>query len=363
MKLLYITFIDFGRSESGSSVRPQKMYEAFQSLGCVIRLISGRPKEKQARLGQIRQLRADLATEHFDICYVEPPTGPLFLKEDRDLIRRIHEKGIPVALFYRDMFWQFKLLRNSGNPVARLKEQLIIWMQERDWKLFSSCVNILYFPTEELSRKLPTAAAVDVLPPGTFLAVSSPKTEVGKPPVGLYVGGVNALYGTKKLLDATAAVNRGQTRFKLKLVCRRAEWDAFAAIHGAREADWLEVLHISGDKQLETVYAEADFVLCPQSTDPYNDVAMPIKLMEYISYLKPVVATDFKPMKRVIDEYEIGLTCPDTVDGLASAIIRMLEDDGLRLRSAENCLRAREANLWQIRAQKVLTDLTSLRKS
>ena len=39
MKLLYITYIDFGDFRSGSSVRPQMMYRAFKELGCEIKLL------------------------------------------------------------------------------------------------------------------------------------------------------------------------------------------------------------------------------------------------------------------------------------------------------------------------------------
>ena len=39
MRLLYITYIDFGESKSGSSVRPQKIYKAFLDAGHEVKLL------------------------------------------------------------------------------------------------------------------------------------------------------------------------------------------------------------------------------------------------------------------------------------------------------------------------------------
>ena len=48
MTILYITFIDFGEFKSGSSVRPQKMYDAFRQLGHEVKLLEGQQTAGQS---------------------------------------------------------------------------------------------------------------------------------------------------------------------------------------------------------------------------------------------------------------------------------------------------------------------------
>ena len=57
-KILYITYIDFGKMTSGSAVRPQRMYQAFREIGAEVTLLSGSQElsNKEERKKNVEQI-------------------------------------------------------------------------------------------------------------------------------------------------------------------------------------------------------------------------------------------------------------------------------------------------------------------
>ncbi|NLZ27539.1 MAG: glycosyltransferase, partial [Firmicutes bacterium] len=361
--LLYITFIDFNAAgSSGSSVRPQKMYEAFGQLGIQVKMLQGQQNRRQQRKKRVHEIINWLDTNRPDLCYVEPPSGPFFNYIDHVLLRKLHRMKVPIGLFYRDMFWKFGLGDETPGVRARLKKIIVAWMHRFDWWLFMKHLSILYFPTQAITELKSSQIPVKVLPPGCYRGgdEEAPYTN-NNVPVGIYVGGTSEIYGLSKLLRAAWLLYDQGVKFRLKLICRKPEWDEFVKINGLSPLpSWLEILHISGDQALSVHYTEADFALCPHRTGGYGDVTFSVKIMEYLSYLKPVVVTATKPMKNLVENYHIGIVTKDTEEDFAHGMRRMIEDIPLRDEFRKNCIRAREENLWIFRAQTVLEDLTDL---
>lgn len=357
MKLLYITFIDFTPGTSGSSVRPQKMYQAFLNLGIDIYLVSGNPQDRSVRKATVQEIIDNLDSINPDMAYIEPPSGPLFVAEDRKLISELNKRNIPTGLFYRDMYWAYDV-PSTGN---RIKDFLVKILQKRDWKQYNKDIDILYFPTEDMPGDYEVKSRVEALPPGAFEAVPEIVRTNNEIPTGFYVGGLNPIYGVPKLLQSYRLLNKEAIRSKLKLICREAEWNNFDEREIYQNEAWLEVKHVSGDEKLREEYAGADFAFCPQENNAYNNVTMSVKFMEAISYLKPVIATELRPLQAIIDKYEIGLTCADSVESLTTTIDYMISNPEFYESCLENTVEARQDNLWEVRAQKVIDDLSGLK--
>ena len=84
--------------------------------------------------------------------------------------------------------------------------------------------------------------------------------------------------------------------------------------------------------------------------------ALPNKFFESIQSLTPVVASDYPEMKRLIDEYEIGLTCaPDDLDAVHACVAKMREDAAFYARCGENLGRAKEDLCWE-KEKEILKD-------
>lgn len=363
MNLLYITFIDFNNNTSGSSVRPQKMYAAFQELGIKTKLLQGQQNRRGQRRENVREILGWLKNNRPDICYIEPPSGPFFNRIDLVLLKKLKKLNVPTGLFYRDMYWKFGLGNQDKGFIARIKDIAVKMMHQRDWKVFMKTLSILYFPTESMSRMLPVRIPAKPLPPGCFNAAGPFPAPPQETPTAIYIGGLAELYGAMKMLRAAELIHSQGISFRLKLICREAEWKRFAGEHGfADPPEWLEVLHISGDEALSGQYAKADFALCPHEVNAYNNITISVKLMEYLSYLKPVVVTETIPMKTFVSEHKIGIVTGDSAESFAEGMKKLIQDGGLRREYADNCVRAREANLWIRRAQDVIGDLTSMQE-
>ena len=76
--------------------------------------------------------------------------------------------------------------------------------------------------------------------------------------------------------------------------------------------------------------------------------ALPNKFFESIQALTPILASDFPEMKRLIDKYQIGLTCcPTDPKTVSERIARMRDDEDFRKRCRENLVKAKQELCWE----------------
>ena len=358
MNLLYITYIDFGQCKSGSSVRPQCIYQAFVECGCEVKLLEGLQNRRHERKQRVRETLEWLKNHNPDICYIEPPTGPLFNGIDHRLIRMVHRNGIPIGLFYRDAYWKYGLTKKGKGAGALMKDFAIRMLQARDLKRFKKYCDIIYLPTQTAAESW-GFERYKLLPPGCDTTAAVPQKS-GSTSCALYVGGVGEMYGTSTMLDAFSNINKGKVTVRLKLICRENEWAGLDEIYrDLEESDWLEVLHISGDA-LAQQYAAADFAIHPLKKTAYNDTAMPVKIMEYLAYGKPMVVTNCVEMSRFVTENHIGIVADNTAKDMERAILRLAQDTELRHELENNCYIVRERHAWRCRAEQVLEELSSV---
>jgi len=59
--MLFVSFIDFGSFESGSSVRPQQIYQAFLDLGYEVKLLCGAQNKREERTQKVKKILEFLA--------------------------------------------------------------------------------------------------------------------------------------------------------------------------------------------------------------------------------------------------------------------------------------------------------------
>lgn len=76
--------------------------------------------------------------------------------------------------------------------------------------------------------------------------------------------------------------------------------------------------------------------------------ALPNKFFESIQSLTPIVASDFPEMKRLIDEYDIGLTCdPNDLDAVCACVDKMRTDKAFDLKCRQNLDTAKAELCWE----------------
>ena len=348
MKLLYITYIDFGEMGSGSSVRPQRMAKAFEELGVEVKLISGLQNRKKERKETIKKTLEWLQHNQVDACYIEPPSCPIYLKEDRKLIETVHKMGIPSAVFYRDAHWLYA----DWWGVSGIKASVLKWMHKKDLKVFVDCCDMVYFPSKtmgDLFAHLPLKGA-GVLPPAC-LEVAQAHKQVQKRLI--YVGGVSKAYGTDLLLDAFRLLEEKNSDVQLTFCCREGEGADF--LKQWENLSNVTFIHKSGDELYE-YYKQCDGGILPLRRDRYMDFALPVKLFEYWGNALPVVATDCPEVKGMTQKYGCGVICEATSKSIANAIEEFYEENRVQDLFQKVTVAAGE-NRWVDRANQIILDL------
>lgn len=143
-------------------------------------------------------------------------------------------------------------------------------------------------------------------------------------------------------------------KIDLELVCRKPEFDSMEI--DANKYSWLHVHHIFGE-ELSKLYLSCDCAVIPREFDLYMSIALPVKLLEYISYGFPVVASDINETTKFIKKYDIGLVCECTAQALADSIIKIYSDEKQFKKYHDNAINAlMTENLWIHRAQQLAKD-------
>lgn len=345
--MLYITFVDFEEQKSGSSVRPKKMYDAFVEKGYNISLLTGLQNRKTERWKNVWRYFKEIRKREYGFCYVEPPSGVVFNICDHLLLLYISKiKKIPTGVYYRDAFWKlYKYYNRNG-----LKAKILILMHKFDWIIFKLVSKVVYFPSEsfaeyfECDRKvilMPGAEKIDGLLPGeenTFI----------------YVGGIEGGYGADLLLSSFKKAYEINKSIRLNLVCRN-ENDIIAKY---KNEEWLN-LHIgkSGKDELKEIYDKSKYAVITLLKGDYMDLAVPIKIFEYISYEKPILSTDCKEISKIITKYNIGKISKNDED-LSNDIIEMIADENSYNIYKDNIKnRVLKEALWTDRALSVINTL------
>jgi glycosyltransferase involved in cell wall biosynthesis len=218
-----------------------------------------------------------------------------------------------------------------------------------------------FFPSKMMASLFRFSKPKFVLPPGGHISYKSEEAQFpSKIERAIYVGGVSHAYGTNLLLEAFDLINR-ERKLDLELVCRKDEYISLRPIFGKYgEAEWLHVHHLWG-KSLGQVYHRSAIAVVPVRKDTYNDLAMPVKLFEYLSYGLPIVTTDCTEMADFVRRNRIGIVVQDNPPSLAAGVLRIVRDQDFYRELKSNAKRTLEnGNLWTDRAEQVAEYLTAM---
>lgn len=360
-KLLYLTYIPMEDApSSGSSVRPKKMKSALEELGIDVKTFSGINNNIEIRKKTVSDIKELLKTWRPDACYIEPPSGLMFYYGDIELIKILHRMKIPTSIFYRDAYWKYPEYSVEGklSLMNQFKRLIIKGIQIYQWNVFRKNIDIIYFPSMTMASEF-DCPYKDTLPPGSFVADIKQKTELSKPLQFVFVGGAARNHGTFLTIEAFIKVNKKEVKAKLCYICPKEQWDSLG-LYAEQYRDWMEIVHTSGDENLKPLYEKADIALLTAPRTFYRDFAVPIKIFEYISYLKPILVTDCIETARVVTDNHVGWVVKDDVESVAAQIEFLCNhpEEIERIKSGMHV--ARNNNLWVSRAKKVIQDLDNI---
>jgi len=356
MLVLFISYVDFSAADSGSGMRPQKMYEAFLREGHEVKLLCGQQgtfRSRETRRRAVAEISAWLDSHRPDLCYIESPVYPILWSFDRRLIRKICRMGIPTGYFYRDFYRKFPtLFPRRKDPVGRAKE-LFLDLQQRRTDRTLECVDIVYLPSMEASS-LFSYGDMRPLPPGGEDHLADAHRQKNR---CVYVGGVLGHYDGEMLLRAFRLLNAGDESYPLTLICREKEWAQIP--DELKTGDWLEVRHASGEALIPLLSQAGAGLLIGRADHPYSRLAVSVKTYEYLGYGLPVVYVRCPPLDRIVEQAGAGFGVDGTPEAYARGIKKLFADEEnyKRLcRGAEGLFE--NDGQWKHRVRKVVSDLT-----
>ncbi|QGX94809.1 glycosyltransferase [Haloplanus rallus] len=345
-RILFHTPQPLDNLDSGSSVRPAKLIDAFEQIGYNVDKVIGDTKERRQRIQEIQQSDRD-----YLFCYSEPTTWPVHPLIDYRLYWYLQSKNIPTGVFYRDILWKFpELFDHSG-----LKYWEAQVRYRMDLAVISRIADQIYVPSSTLGEYLNINSPIKPLPPGGTDQVATNDSTLQLERV-IYVGGLSGRYSSG-LLSKACKLAANEQNVTLDLVCREPEYQSLPnSVRQRFKSDWVTVHHKSGEA-LNDLYQRADAGIIPFKPTQYNNMVMPVKLFEYLSYGLPIITTNIKEVSEFVQSNSCGVVSDSNYKDLANKIILLSNDEELYQERRENAVLTLRQNRWIDRAEQVASDL------
>ena len=190
-----------------------------------------------------------------------------------------------------------------------------------------------FFPRRPGHLIAPNAADPDHFSPGP----------VPEAPTVALVGSTARGRGAEDLIRA-CEMARGEVpdlilRLALQNTGGRGDLDELKRRYGG--IDWISFEEV-GYADLPEFLRGARVCAVPHPRSEYTDIALPLKLFDYMASARPVVTTDCPAAADVVRRNDAGLVCRSDPVDMASAIIRLLSDHALASAQGRNGRRAIE---------------------
>ena len=256
-------------------------------------------------------------------------------------------RRIPILTYVRDAQQLFPEYYRTTSLKRHLSRALFLPAV----RLLMAISTIVAFPSAGLAaavvrNRRPTVEPT-LLPPGSRIASASPVDPAARGI--LFVGALSyAVHGAAILLDAMRLARASDHQLTLICVSRPGDEPSGPL------PSWLRVVRAEGE-EIDALLPQVLATITPRRRSPYNDLAVPIKVMEYLGYARPMIVTDTLETAAIVRGAECGVIVPDTAEGLADGIrtVASASPDQIRL-WAEAARRAAVTNSWDVRAATIL---------
>jgi hypothetical protein len=255
---------------------------------------------------------------------------------------------IPVVSYVRDAYQLF----DDYGRADGLRRRIGRWLFRPAVRALGAVSTRLAFPTRGLAEAVLGTRAADaiLLPPGAPAPVDVERRADAR---GLLFVGDARLpaHGADRLLAAVELARRRGTDVGLTVVCRPGQDPP------GPHPEWMRVARAEGP-QITALLPEVLATVIPRPRNAYNDLALPIKLFDYLSYGRPLLVTDCVEQARVVSDMDAGIVTGDSVEALAEAIAGVASAPPAQLdRWSRSAHAAARAASWSHRAVDILDHL------
>ena len=284
-----------------------------------------------------------------DGIYVESST---FLPAEADVafLGLARALGIPVLTYVRDAYQLF----GEEYPAASLRQRVGRAAYRPILTALTAVSTRIAVPTRGLADAVlrDRSASAVLLPPGSPPPVEVPRAgDAGRL---LFVGDARLpAHGADRLIAAVSCARERGAQIGLDLVTRAGQEPP-----GARPG-WLR-LHRAEGPAIHALLGDVLATVIPRPRSPYNDLALPIKLFDYLSYGRPLLVTDCREQAALVRAAGAGLVVGDSIEEIATGIeVLARATSGELDRWSAAATRAARAASWRHRAERIVELLVS----
>ena len=251
--------------------------------------------------------------------------------------------GIRVVTYVRDAQYLFDEYYAATTVKRRLARALFL----PAISLLRAVSNRAGYPSIGLARAVRDPSDEPLLlPPGSPGPVDVPRRTGAREL--LFVGGMrHAVHGFDLLAEAVERVRSEGHEVGVICVSRPGEEPP------EPRPGWLRVER-GAATEIHELLPDVMATVQPRRRSPYNDLAVPIKVMEYLSYGRPLLVTDCIEQARIVRDADAGIVVEDRVDALADGLRRLVTATAADLdRWSANAHAAAERASWARRARAI----------
>lgn len=353
-RVIFLAMYAMVRVDTGPTVRIHNLHRAFTQLARVDFIFGERRERRQS----IRQYLNSGKEKGAAGLFVEASTSWCAI-EDLQLMAACRRAGVPVITWIPDAY-QLYPETMTGVPLHKRLGSVVLWRLSV-WGYFrtsdaigvqsESFSRLFNYPLHVRRFVSPSGANPNKVPPISAQADAL-----------LYTGNASQLrFGVELLVEAAEIARHEFPNLRLLLVCpprRLPPKDVYA------NRPWIEVMSLTTD-EIINLLPQVRVLVNPLRDALYHRLQIPTKVMDYLGYGRPILATDLPEIARIIRDSDVGLIVPDTAQGLAEGILHLFTTNLDELnRMGQNALRAvREKHSWQHRAQQILDAFEEIRQS
>ena len=353
-RIIFLAMYAMDTVDRGSTVRIHNIHRALSELA-EVDYIHGENGERRRRIR--RYLKSD-KLEGASGLYVETCTSWCTL-EDLQLMAACRRAGVPVLTWIMDAYPMFP--ETFGDyPTHKRFIVSILWRLSM-WG-YTQTSDAIGSQSESFSRLFtyPSHVRRVVLQPGA--------NELTVPPISadaaalMYTGNASQTrFGVDLLVKAVERARETLSELQLLLVCPPTGLPPRELYAGRA---WIELLSLQTG-EIPDLLPQVRVLVNPLRDAPYHRLQVPTKVMDYLGYGRPILATDLPEIRGVIEDCGAGVLVPDTVEGLAQGIVDLFSTgiDELNQMGANALQAVREKHAWRHRAQQIVEIFTELRSA
>ena len=175
----------------------------------------------------------------------------------------------------------------------------------------------------------------------------------------IYCGGISEKKGIFLILEAVINAKKKGRELKVIMVGNFTSPEEEFKVKKIIEKENLhDNIIFTGKIPIEDIadyYKKSKISFCLFPKNRTNQLILPIKVFEYMSFGLPIIGSNFGHVKEIIEKNDAGICVdPHNCEQVTSAILELLRDDSYRKREAEIMSLTREKYSWEKEEPKLL---------